>query len=535
MEVWQWLIAWWTWAQARLAQLLGRFMPARTDGPPTRDDVLHELRLVEVGTPRVSVEDIAAAGSAAAASAAVRARAVRASSTDAGGKRAVRQLREFLVANPALLARPGPATGESYDILVEAFVFAEAAVTEGQPCPWSRARRPQDPSAARGAGAARGLLDRLGWSRGTTWTRSRAMGKAWSVRDDTAVSHTEPIFAWELVDGLRLRPPKSPWEMAGAAMSVIGVLHAKRVSGVKRLRVGEVARVAEDAVSVTTTVKVKARATASKKRGGGKGKPFVLRHWLVRDHLLPWLEWHGRRRSPDSALLFPAITARRSPAATALGFATNGMWVEPMRQWSARQVAAWLQLFIPNIGTRGFHGWRAGNNRELRRRREVHDVTRRALHERSLRTIIGSEAHYDEAFAEDYAEATEVLGRMRIERDPRSGLLTVTATSDSAGEHQDWVGVARPLALAVADDGGSDTDGSESTSDGGSDGDSSDAGNVVGDAGRESRSYRCGRCGDAVTERDYGFMCDIPGCAWGTCTACHPGGSRAKLLCPDHC
>ena len=508
----------WSWASSRWQR----------PGQPVRDILLHELKLAEAGSPRVAPEDIFAAGSAAAAGAAVRTRATRAASTEASGRRAVRQVREFLERNPSLLARPGAASHDSYDMLVEAFVYAEEAGAEGQACPWIRARRPHDPSAARGAGAARGLLERLGWGRGSAWTRSRTMGKAWNVRDDADVVHTDPIFAWELVEGLRLRPPRTPWEMAGAALSVVGSLHGKRGGGAKKLKVGEVVVVAPDAVSVTANVRVKERVGASARRKR-RGKTFVLRHWLVRKHLLPWIEWHKRKASPASALLFPSITNRRSPQATALGFAAEGQWVEPMRECSPRQVATWLEQFIPNLRGRGFHGWRAGNNMELRRQKEVHDVTRRALHERTLKPLLGSEAHYDEAFAEDFAEATEALGRLRIERGP-SGLLTVTATSQSAGEAQDWVGVARPITFAAsaADMESSDDEGSSSDEDGGS------TPEVVGDAGRSSRRYNCGRCGDAVGDRDYGFMCDAAGCAWGVCTSCHPGGARAQLLCPEH-
>lgn len=527
LETWRWLRA----VASQVREHVRQAMRSPQESPSCRDAVASELARAEAGEPMMTTDDLATHGSAEAASTTIRVRATRSSATNAAARRAVRQVREFLLANPTLAKHEGRPSHDAYDIVVEAFVFTEAAAAAGQPCPWRRARRPQDPSAARNAGSARALLQRLGWSRGAAWVRSKAMEDAWAVRDDGDSHVTSPIFTWELVEGLRLRPPRSPWELAGAAMAVLGTTHAKRGGGVKALKVGEVTQAAEDAVTVRARVRVKARAAATGKARGG-GSSVVLRHWLIKRHVIPWLQWHRRHGSPDSALLFPSITARRSPAPTALGFEAEAkQWVEPLRQWSTRQVHDWLSLFIPGLNGRGFHGFRAGNNRELRRwKGEVHDVTRRALHERSLKPAIGSEAHYDETFAEDFAEATERLGRLRIERDDDSGLLTVTATSESAGEiASDWVSVARPIVLQPAGDDVSSSDTSSSSQD-------ADEGEeaVVGDGGAESREYRCGRCNTAVGPRDYGFMCEVEDCTWGTCTACHPGGLREPLYCPKH-
>lgn len=484
--------------------------------------------------PRITPADGVAAGSTAAAAATVRVRATRAKSTSAAARRAVRQVREFAEANPPLAGGGGDPTHDTYDIVVEAFVFAEAAGKAGQPCPWTRARRPQDASAARAAGSARSLLEQLGWSRGGEWRRSRAMAVAWGVRDETDARQTEPIFTWELVNGLRLRRPVTPWEMAGAAMAVVGALHGKRGGGARKLKVGEVIGLDAESVRVAARTRGKLRARATGKAQANP-KGFVLRHWLVRHHLMPWLEWHQRHQTPGSGLLFPSITGKRSPKPTPLGFCAEGhQWVEPLRTWSDRQVRTWLQQFIPALGQRGFHGLRAGNNRELRRSRDVHDVTRRALHERSLKPLLGSEAHYDEPFAEDFAEATQCLGRLRIERDPATGLLSVTATSASAGERNDWVVVPRPVALTpAAAEGESSSD--DSSSAGGSDSSGeAPARDVVGEGDRATRKFDCGRCGARVGDKDYGFVCDVHGCNWGTCTTCHPGGTAAPLLCPGH-
>ena len=156
----------------------------------------------------------------------------------------------------------------------------------------------------------------------------------------------------------------------------------------------------------------------------------------------------------------------------------------------------------------------------MRRNPAVSAVTRRRLHERPLRPLIGSEAAYDDPFAEDYAEATAVLGRLRIEQSV-DGLLTVTATSASAGRvPTDWV--AAPAALSIAER----EDESASASDSGSSASSEH------DGGGEE--YDCGRCGRHLGRTDYGWKCDNPNCPWGACPSCHPGGTRARLLCPKH-
>jgi len=312
-------------------------------------------------------------------------------------------------------------------------------------------------------------------------------------------------------------------------MATTGALHAKRGGGVKAMKLDNMTIVAHNAVEVSVKRKDKGRTRASGATSG-RDPPVVLRHWLITQHVIPWLQWHQEHRSPRSALLFPSITSRKSPKPSSLGFAAEGgQWVEPMRQWSPRAVEAWLSNFIPSLGGRRFHGLRAGNNRELRRWQDVHAITRRSLHGRSLKQVIGSEAHYDEPFAEDFATATERLGQLRIERS-RTGLLTVTATSASAGERDDWVPERNPITVPEleADDDDSSTSSGDSESH-----NESDAA-CVGDGGRDTRTYKCGRCAAVVRPRDYGFMCDTAGCSWGTCTDCHPGGAAAPLYCPRH-
>lgn len=487
--------------------------------------MIYELHQAEAGLPRTTTMESYIAGSIDAVAHTIRVRSKRAPSTTAAAQRSVRAVREFLEENPTLAAGSGVPTHDHYDIVMEAFVLTEGAAATGTSSPWVRARRPQDPSAARGAGPARALLERLQWSRGTAWSRCKNTEKAFDMRG--SAQHTTPIFTWEVVEGFRLKKPKTPWAMAGAAMTVIGTLHAKRGGGVKKLKLANVNQVAHNGIQIASKHKDKGRVGASG-LASDRDPPVVLRHWLVEAYVIPWLQWHAEHKSPKSALLFPSITQKKSPKPTSLGFtAEGGQWVEPMRQWSPRAVEAWLSEFIPNLNGRRFHGLRAGNNRELRRCHDVHTITRRSLHGRSIKQVVGSEAHYDEPFAEDFASATEKLGQLRIERSATTGLLTVTATSESAGLRDDWVIRKDPITFP------DDQEDPPSSSDDGADGDSSSA-DCVGDGDRHTRAYRCGRCHTLVRARDYGFMCDADGCQWGTCTDCHPGGERASLLCPRH-
>lgn len=486
-----------------------------------RDVIADHLRRAEQGLPSVSQEDEATAGSAGAARATMLVRATRAPRTDAAAQRAVREVRSFLIANPSLLRVAGAVSHTHWDVLLEAFTFAEAA-RGTRACPWQRARRPQDPSAARLAATARAFLERTGHAQPGTWARSKAIATAFGVRDADDVRHHPPIFAWELVEGFRLRPaPATPWEMAAAALLVVAALNARSKESCTGLLVEEVEAAGACEVRVSAAPRAKVTRVRATQRPRLASRPVALRHWLVRSHVIPWLEWHRRHGSPGSALLFPAIYAKKPRNGTAQGFLANGQWVEPMRRWPDRAVVAAMERYVHNLGGRTFHGFRGGNNRELRRRADVSVVTRRLLHERTLRPVVGSEEAYDEPFAEDYASATAALGRLRIER-AKDGLLTVTASSASAGEDpRDWVAAAGAAAApkAVADMSSSDSDGS---------GDDSE---VVAAAGSQ---FDCQRCGRHVSLGDYGWLCDEDGCAWGVCTRCHPGGARAPLRCPEH-
>ena len=482
-----------------------------------RREAIRVLLDAEAGRPHVSAGDARAAGSEDAARSAAAVRATRAARTRTAATHAVREVRRFLEANPQLLAASRRLGANEWDAVMEAFVFAEAA-GQSVSCPWRRARRPQDPSAARSAGTARALLERLGYVTESTWGRSRAMATSFGVLDPDDVRHHPPIFTWELVEGLRNQPPpSSPWEMAGASLLTLAAISAKSKCSCLALLVREVEAVGSDSIRVSAGPRQKitrARATGRQRK---QTRPVVLKHWLIETHVIPWLRWHERHESPGSALFFPSVYDRRPPAATGHEFRAEGQWVEPVRQWSDRSITLVMQKYVYRLGSRTFSGFRAGNNRELRRCPDVSAVTRRSLHERSLRPIIGSEEAYDAPFAEDFASATARLGRMRIEQSP-DGLLTVTATSESAGQvASDWVSTQSAAAGTAASPSSSDDDASSTDDEGGG-----------------GASFNCARCNRAVGVRDYGWLCDSPGCEWGVCTACHKGGHRTRLLCPRH-
>lgn len=507
----------------------------RPSGPSTvREALTLELRLIEGGVPLIGEDELALLGGDA-ATAAARARATRAPRTNAAARALVAQLRVFVQANPRLLAAPltaaGGITGEHYDIAVEAWLLTRC---ERQHSAWVATGGAADagPGGARAGGTVRALIDRLGYSRGATWPRSRTMAAALGAGDAAETRHAEPVFAWEVAEGLRRSPPVTLWEAAAAALVVLGAVAARRVSGAGGLLIEQVTEAGPNAVRVAPRHRPKQRRARVGQRRGAP-RTVLVDHWMVGQYVIPWVRWHARRQSPRNGYLFPSIVQQRYARRTAVGYAAGGgFWVEPLRQWSSRAVRCALMRCVPNLGDgRSFQGLRVGNNVELRRAAHtVSAVTRRSLHERSLKPILGSEEAYVEVFAEDYRAATRELGKLRIERDA-SGLLTVTARSASAGQDgTDWQvcsGADCRVEVAAAD--------ADAMSEGVASGDeASDTADVVGDGDAGTRVVPCGRCGQVLRARDYGFLCDAPGCRWAACTDCHQGGTSKALWCPRH-
>ena len=524
----------------------------RRDGS-VREAVLEGLDGAAAGRPCVSESDARLLGGVEAAASAARTRAHRHWRTDAAARRCARQAAAFLRLNDDLLGGEGDATGDAYDTLVEAWVVARC---EPDTSVWETNAACGTGRDPRVAGRLRALLERLGYARDTAWPRSRAACASLGGTEADDAQHALPIFLWELVAGLQERPPQTVWDRCGVALLATTALAARRRGAATTLTVGQVARVRADCVRVSPRARPKTQRERVGQRPRRQGRPVLIQHWLVRTHVIPWVEWHQRRGTPASALLFPAITQERGHGANAaMAVRAGGQWVHPTRPWSDRQITAALQAFVLNRAGRTMQGLRAGNNIELRRYvtteggRSVSDVTRRTLHERSVRAIIGSENAYNEVFAEDLTDATAKLGTLRIVRDAE-GLLTCVATNATAGEDpQQWVLASSPYRIAAGAAGGaagaargaaatsgaeehSTTSSSTSAEEDEEEGGESDA-DVVGDGDRSTREVDCSICGAHMSARDYGYLCEREGCRSAVCTVCHPD-SKKDWWCAAH-
>lgn len=456
-----------------------------------------------------------------------RLRAHRAVATLHGVRSVATSFKQLLAANTQRVAGLPAADADAWDRLAEAWLVTRVAPDRAgawtRPLEWRSGL--QAHAAAKALGSWRAALERLGYAQGA-WPRSRAMAASLGARDPSAVSHADPLFAWELFQGLLARPPTTLWERCAAALAVTAALSAGRPGNVCASTREDVDVQAPDTVSFAPAARKKQQRDRPVGSAGQHRLPVVLRHWAVRRFVVPWVTEVARIGVRRTGLLFPTILhdgvrIRKSVAGFA---AAGGFWVEPTRTWDVRPRHCALARFVADLRGRTFRSCRAGNNTELRRqRRLVSDVTRRVLHGRSVRALIGSEAAYTEVFAEDLAKATALLGQLRIVRDQRSGLLTTVASSASAGERDDWV--------TAAGAGGADASSGDSSDAASSDA-ASGASMVSSQGGRHS--YHCFRCRRFVRFGDDGFMCDVAGCTRGTCLPCHPRGTRSRLLCPDH-
>jgi hypothetical protein len=513
----------WRWVRATALATINQLRRRRTLAP-ARAVLCRELERAERGEPRLERDEVNLTGGRVYATAAASARATRAPATLATARTGLRQLVRFIEANPRLLAARVPVSGDVYDIAVEAWLLARCG---GDVSPW-RAEG-AGTGGARIGGTVRALLDRLGYSRGTAWTRAITMAQALGAGDREDTQHHLPIFVWEVVEALRMRPPCSLWESAAAALVVLGALAARRKGGAALLLTEQVTQTGPDTVSIAPRHRPKPRRQRVQAQRTS-ARVVVVSHWLIAQFVVPWLEWHRRRSGPTNGYLFPSIVASaRARVRTAVGYAVgSSWWVEPLRGWSQDAITAAVHRCLLNPDGRTYQGLRVGNNIELTRNSDrVSSATRRTLHERSLAPLIGSETAYVESFAEDFANATRLLGRLRIVRRP-DGLLSVIATSQSAGQSPaDWVVVQAtadqhfPMPHPVRDVDECDSDTSSNA-------------DVVGDGDRSTRSTICGRCGRRLAAQDYGFLCDYPDCPWACCVDCHPEGARAPLWCPPH-
>ena len=439
----------------------------------------------------------------------------RAPRTDAAVASTCRSIEELMHANRSRVERLAT-SADAWDRVLEAWV-----VTRVDPdrSPWAvpggwRRQRYDAAATAKAAASWRAAMSRLRYAP-DAWPRSKGMASALGAGDTEGGKHALPLFAWEVLVGLRTRPPASVWDRCAAALLVLTTLNAHRKSNARRITLGSVTVLSADTVSVVTSDRPKPVRDRTVIRQGKHDRPVRLQHWAVRTYVVPWLEYLRKEGVHRTALAFPSLV-REGPriARTSEGRLMDGLWCEPLRPWSDRALVAAIARYVPAPAGRTFQSLRVGNNIELRRDPGVSDVTRRTLHGRTVRDLIGSESAYNEVFAEDFARATRRLGSARMIRQP-DGLVACTATSASAAEHDDWVPVEGSPAAAPPDP---DTSSSESSSD---------------DSDGRVR-FECFRCGTTVERAHHGFLCDQRDCARGTCVPCHPGGEAKALWCPQH-
>jgi hypothetical protein len=482
-------------------------------------DVRECLILAAAGVPAADAAAVVTVGGNVAERLAVL-RATRAARTCAQVKSTLLQFVAFLEANHELKVERSE---ESFDVLMEAFLVTKVNPPGGlaslrRPSSWG----PCLPGAAgKQVGGGMAALSRLGYVHGS-WPRTTAQRVALGCNDTDDAVPTEPIFAWEVCAAARrltFSVTLSPWDRCAMALVALGCVGGRRVSMCTKLLRSAVLRTTRRDQIV---LRMRARMKQQKARGVDRPRRrvagIVLRHWLIERWVMPWIEWlDGLRLPPGSTRLFPSMArVRHARTKTAYGLTVGDLWLEPTVAWDSRKVASALDLVLGNSREgRRFHGLRGGNNIELRRfREEVADVTRRSLHVRSVKDLIGSEDAYFEVFAEDYTAATVLLGSSRIQRSA-AGLLSVIATSKSSGELDDWVAI-RGRATVIAE--------VDAVVD-----DSSEAGSA--DSGA---SYDCGRCRHRVTRFDHGYSCGHDDCSWGVCIDCLRGPPGAPLWCPAH-
>jgi hypothetical protein len=522
---WQRLRIWWT--PRRVGAVATAAAPAGA-----RVELLRVLAAAAAGTPAVDTAAAVVVGAAAAAAAA-QMRATRALRTDAGARGALRQVTAFVQANPALAVGVERVSDRVWDAVMEAFLTAKADPPTGhawrRPSEWRSGGTPKGASGA--TDDAVNALRRLGYIGGVL-VRVGVARRALGCTDKEDVVHAPPIFAWRVCAGVRDTAAATVWDRCARALVALACLSAGRRGTATKLLLEQVTLTDDpDVVLLTARQRQKTQHERATRRPRRTAQPVAIEHWLVRVAVVPWVRWLRDGGAAGTQYLFPSLVRRQVARAVTVNgrLVEGGLWLEPMRPWSARAIAAALALVLGATGE-AFHGLRAGNNIELRRHRDkaagggaVEDVTRRALHGRSVRDLIGSEVAYSETFLEDFRAATRVLGGLRIER--VAGGLCTTGRSASRGEHIDWqrcAAVVVPEADLVLAPSEGDSSGEEEDED------------AVGDGTSFSGSVDCGRCGRHLFRRDHGFMCDSLGCTWGVCPPCHPAGTRGALLCPVH-
>jgi hypothetical protein len=376
-----------------------------------RAELLQRLHMAANGVAR---EDVAASSAigAAAAGAAQRMRGIRRDGTTRGAASTMRQAEQFVRANEGVLQgvkRLGP---QEWDVVLEAFLIAKVNAP-GAAATWTRPRqwKPCRPGVAgKEVGAMVAALERMGHVEGASWERLKAQREAQGGSDKVSI-RKEAIFAWEVCDVGRTAVPRNIWERCGWALVVMAMIGAGRIGTATAIEMRHV-RLTSNRDVVLVDVDAQAKGDRERVRRTAVRRPVVLEHWLVGRCVTPWLQEMRTRDTASSAYLFPSvIEGRWVRRRTGVGYQVDSHWVEPVNAWSSAAVCRAIDMAVEERRGRTAHCCRGGNNRELRRRPEVADVTRRVLHGRSVVNLIGSEDPYADAFVEDFREATRTLGR----------------------------------------------------------------------------------------------------------------------------
>lgn len=529
-----WWVGWRVWWQAGRQgvgdwwrrQGKGGSVEQRQTTHQVRWLVLQTLSWAAAGEPVVDAT-AARLTSADAAARAVLLRSTRAHRTDAGARLAVLQVADFVRCNEGLAAEVGELDDSVWDVVLEAFITAKVNPPSGH-----RWQRPQGWKACqpKGAGSAasrvRNLLRRLGYIT-TDLARLGLATQALGCGDVEDVVRALPVFTWQVCAGIRKGTYSNAWEMCARAMVVLGVLAAGRKGTVTALLVEQLVLTQhEHVVIVRPKARPKQHRARATQRARRQAPSLCIDHWLVAACVVPWFRRLQAWGANGSQKLFPSLVRQASVRVSSVNgrLVDDGLWMEPTAEWSARAVGLGVDLVVGS-GEGTFQSLRSGNNIELRRLRDgttaTSDVTRRTLHGRTVRDLIGSEVAYNEVFVEDLCGATSLLGSLRIERTAAG--LSVTGTSASCGRHNDWVATQRQALVPLLLDECVDSSDSSSGDDGGID-----------PALAHRGAIECGRCGKLIPKAGHGFMCDRAGCAWGVCLTCHTGGVRRALLCPAH-
>jgi hypothetical protein len=447
--------------------------------------------------------------------------ATRAGLTEVGAARALRRIHDYVELNEAILeGTTGPPSPRHWDEVLEAAMVALAdAGVDGDAGPrgWrTPGGRPQSwpaaplaaSAAAREVATARARIEALGYC-GGPWPLLAAQVRAIGAQDpEDRQKMSAPIFAWQVGPG-GPRRVREPWVSCAWAMAALLATAGGRIGKVGTLTLGGVSEVVGDTVTVRFEGWHKDQRRRGTRRVRRTRRALTMANWRLEAYLRPWLTWRrANARSPDE-LLFPSMVRRaRARAVSPLGRLIEGdLWLEPQRPWSSDQMRqAWPQVLTGPTEGRTSHGFRGGGMCEMERG-GVDPVVRRRLQMRSLRSLLGSEASYSEAWVDDITTASRRLGSIRVVQ--MEAGLAVVATSASAGAHDDWVRVVAPPIVVLPP--------------------------VVDSSDDEAAAaFPCGRCPARVEEDDpEGFLCDEARCTWGVCARCHTRPDL-PLRCPRH-